>query len=72
MNEINYGDRVVTKNNPDATPGVVTRVREGWRNGGADVEIQVEFRGTEWFYPYKASFKPDELTVIGHGAAPAP
>lgn len=72
MVEINYGDRVITKDKPDASPGVVTRVREGWRNGGPDVEIQVEFRGTEWWFPYRACFKPHELTVIGQGDAPAP
>jgi hypothetical protein len=64
--EFNFGDRVVPVSNPDATPGVVTRVREGWRNGAADIEIQVEFRGAEWFYPYRACFKPNELAIIGH------
>lgn len=67
------GDRVTTKPGPNAVGGnigVVTCVREGHkRSVGPAVEVQVEFQGREWFYPYWATFKPDELVLVGHGDA---
>lgn len=37
--------------------GTVTRIIEG------PIEFVVEFTGSEWFYPHRAVFKPDELEI---------
>lgn len=71
--ELSPGDRVRVKPgvNTASTIGVVKTVRDGHKRGvGPTVEVEVEFQGTEWYFPYWATFKQDELLFIGHGAAP--
>ena len=69
------GDRVKVKPgvNAAASTGVVTAVRDGHKRGvGPTVEVEVEFQGTEWWFPYRAWFGPEELELLGHGRSVTP
>lgn len=52
--QLQPGDRVRTKPGPNSgeNTGVVKTVRDGHkRSVGPCVEVEVEFQGSEWFYP---------------------
>ena len=68
---MNPGDRVKVKPgvNAAASTGVVKQTREGWKGGRPRVEVEVEFQGDGWWFPYRAWFTPDEVEVLGHGDA---
>lgn len=51
------GDRVKVKPTPqrEAGEGIVKRI---WPEAG---EVELEFQGAAWFYPYRAVFKLEEV-----------